>query len=47
MGRWLEHRNNLPPIESLVRAGIVADTIEMAASWTALPRIYHTAVAAP
>jgi alkyldihydroxyacetonephosphate synthase len=46
VGRWLEHRNNLPPIESLVRAGIVADTIEVAASWTALPRIYHTAVAA-
>ncbi len=41
VGRWLEHRNDLPPLESLVRAGIVADTIEVAASWTALPRIYR------
>ncbi len=46
VGRWLEHRNVLPPLESLVRAGIVADTIEIAASWAALPRIYHDALAA-
>ncbi len=41
VGRWLHHRNDLPPLESLVRAGIVADTIEIAASWTALPGIYR------
>ena len=46
VARWLEHRNELPPIESLARAGIVADTIEVAGSWTALPRIYQTAVEA-
>jgi alkyldihydroxyacetonephosphate synthase len=44
VGRWLEHRNELPPLESLVRAGIVADTIEIAASWRALPRIYGAAI---
>jgi alkyldihydroxyacetonephosphate synthase len=43
--RWLEHRNEVPPIESLVRAGIVADTVEVAASWKALPSIYATVVA--
>jgi alkyldihydroxyacetonephosphate synthase len=44
VARWLEHRNVLPPLESLVRGGIIADTIEIAASWTALPRIYRTAL---
>src|SRR5262249_44506750 len=42
--RWFEHRNALPPLESLVRGGIVADTIEIAAAWSALPGIYRTAV---
>jgi alkyldihydroxyacetonephosphate synthase len=45
-GRWLAHRNEVPPLESLVRAGIVADTVEIAGSWQALPRIYEAAVAA-
>ncbi len=45
-GRWLEHRNEVPAIESLVRAGIVADTVEIAGSWRALPRIYESAVEA-
>jgi alkyldihydroxyacetonephosphate synthase len=44
VGRWLEHRNSLPPLESLARAGIVADTIEIAARWGALPGIYRHAV---
>lgn len=43
-GRWLEHRNQIPPLESLVRGGIVADTVEISASWAALPRIYRAAV---
>jgi alkyldihydroxyacetonephosphate synthase len=44
-GRWLEHRNELPPLESLVRAGIVVETVEIAASWTTLTDIYRDAVA--
>jgi alkyldihydroxyacetonephosphate synthase len=44
VGAWLGHRNQLPPLESLIRAGIVADTIEIAASWTALPGIYGDAI---
>jgi alkyldihydroxyacetonephosphate synthase len=42
--RWLEHRNQIPPLESLARAGIVADTVEISASWSALPGIYRTAL---
>jgi alkyldihydroxyacetonephosphate synthase len=42
--RWLEHRNQIPPLESLARAGIVADTVEISASWAALPGIYHAVV---
>jgi alkyldihydroxyacetonephosphate synthase len=41
---WLEHRNNLPPLESLARAGIVADTVEISARWSALPAVYHEAI---
>jgi alkyldihydroxyacetonephosphate synthase len=43
-GAWLEHRNELPPLEDLVRGGIVADTIEVAGSWRALPEIYRRAL---
>ncbi|HEX4864336.1 MAG TPA: FAD-binding oxidoreductase [Acidimicrobiales bacterium] len=41
---WLEERNNVPPLDSLARGGIVADTVEIAARWAALPGIYHDAV---
>jgi alkyldihydroxyacetonephosphate synthase len=44
VGQWLEHRNVLPPLEALVKAGIVADTVEISASWSALPTIYREAV---
>ena len=44
--KWLEHRNNLPALESLLRAGIVADTVEIAGSWRELPGIYARAVGA-
>jgi alkyldihydroxyacetonephosphate synthase len=44
VGRWLDHRFSLPPLESLARAGIVADTIEIAGPWAALPTIYRDAL---
>jgi alkyldihydroxyacetonephosphate synthase len=37
---WLAHRNQVPSLADLADAGIVADTIEMAASWRALTAIY-------
>jgi alkyldihydroxyacetonephosphate synthase len=42
--QWLEHRNQLPSLESLVRAGIIADTVEISASWRSLPAIYRAAM---
>lgn len=44
-GRWLEHRNELPSLESLVRAGIVVETVEIAGTWKVLPSIYRDATA--
>ena len=43
---WLEHRNELPSLESLVRAGIVVETVEIAGTWRALPSIYREATEA-
>ncbi|MHB1930795.1 MAG: FAD-binding oxidoreductase [Acidimicrobiales bacterium] len=44
--RWLAHRNEVPSLSGLAEAGIVADTVEVAAAWSALPAIYEAAVAA-
>jgi alkyldihydroxyacetonephosphate synthase len=44
-GAWLERRNHLPPVADLVRAGLVVDTVEVAARWAALPGVYRDAVA--
>jgi alkyldihydroxyacetonephosphate synthase len=44
--RWLDHRDALPPLEPLAQAGIIADTIEVGASWTVLPGLYRNALAA-
>ncbi len=41
--RWLEHRNDVSALEALVRRGYVVDTMEIAASWRALPAIYERA----
>lgn len=41
---WLEHRNNVADVDSLARGGIVADTVEISARWSALPSIYDRAV---
>ena len=43
-GRWLERRNHLPPVDDLIRGGLVVDTVEIAARWSALPGLYHGAV---
>jgi alkyldihydroxyacetonephosphate synthase len=43
---WLAHRNDTSALGSLVAHGILVDTIEVAASWAVLPRLYDDAVAA-
>jgi alkyldihydroxyacetonephosphate synthase len=42
---WLQHRNQIPPVEDLVRGGLIVDTVEVAGSWRALPAIYRDAIA--
>jgi alkyldihydroxyacetonephosphate synthase len=44
--RWLEHRNDVSALESLVQRGFVVDTMEISAPWRALPIIYERATAA-
>jgi alkyldihydroxyacetonephosphate synthase len=46
VGRWLEHRNDVSALEALISRGFVVDTMEVAAPWAALPRIYEAAVGA-
>jgi alkyldihydroxyacetonephosphate synthase len=46
VARWLEHRNDVSALESVIRHGITLDTIEIAARWSALPRIYEDTTAA-
>jgi alkyldihydroxyacetonephosphate synthase len=46
VGGWLEHRNDVSQLESVVRNGIVVDTFEMAGRWSVLPKIYDEAIAA-
>ena len=45
-GQWLERRNHIPPVAALVRGGLVVDTVEIAAPWSALPVIYRDAIGA-
>jgi alkyldihydroxyacetonephosphate synthase len=44
--RWLGHRNDVSALEALIRREIVVDTIEIAATWTALGPIYDEVRAA-
>ena len=42
--RWLERRNHVSDLEMATRAGLTADTIEIAARWSALPGIYRDVI---
>ncbi len=44
--RWLGHRNDVSALAPLWRAGIVVDTVEVAARWTALPGLYRAVLEA-
>jgi alkyldihydroxyacetonephosphate synthase len=46
VGRWLEHRNDVAALEALVSKGYVVDTMEVAARWAALPKMYAEATEA-
>jgi alkyldihydroxyacetonephosphate synthase len=38
--QWMEHRNDVSALESLVQRGFVVDTMEVAGTWRTLPEIY-------
>ena len=44
--RWMQHRNDVSALEALISRGYVVDTMEVAASWQALPAVYERATAA-
>jgi alkyldihydroxyacetonephosphate synthase len=41
---WLEHRNEVTALEALTSKGFTVDTMEVSASWAALPRVYRAAL---
>jgi alkyldihydroxyacetonephosphate synthase len=43
---WLDKRNDTSALAPLVSSGIVVDTIEVAARWSALPALYESATSA-
>ena len=44
--RWFHHRNDVSALEALTRKGFVVDTMEIAARWRDLPKIYEATCAA-
>lgn len=42
--RWLRHRNDVSALGPLYEAGIVVDTVEVAARWGALPSLYRACI---
>ena len=44
---WMAHRNDVSALEAPISAGLVVDTIEIAARWSALPAIYDEAASPP
>jgi len=44
--RWMQHRNDVSALEALISRGFVVDTMEVSASWAALPAVYERATAA-
>jgi alkyldihydroxyacetonephosphate synthase len=46
VGRWLDHRNNVSQLQTLVQRDVVVDTIEISGPWSRLPDIYTHATAA-
>src|SRR5581483_9858901 len=44
--RWVEHRNDVSALETLVAGGFVVDTMEVAARWRDLPAVTDATLAA-
>lgn len=46
VARWLEHRNDTSALGTAVTGGLVVDTVEIAANWSTLPRLYSEVLGA-
>ena len=46
VGRWLDHRNDTSALQGLTRKGFVVDTMEIAAPWSALAKLFDDVRAA-
>ncbi len=44
--QWFERRNEVPSFRSLIEQGLIVDTIEVAATWSRLPEVYHSVITA-
>jgi alkyldihydroxyacetonephosphate synthase len=44
--KWMHHRNDTSALQALTRKGFVVDTLEIAAPWAALPRVFDDVRAA-
>ncbi|MDP9074029.1 MAG: FAD-binding oxidoreductase, partial [Actinomycetota bacterium] len=42
--RWIEGRQDVSALETVIRHGLTADTVEVAARWSALPGLYQEVV---
>jgi alkyldihydroxyacetonephosphate synthase len=42
--QWLAHRNDVAALEALTSKGFTVDTMEVSASWAALPGVYRAAL---
>ena len=40
LDRWLERRNDVSALGHFIQTGFVVDTMEIAATWSSLPRVY-------
>ena len=46
LDQWMGHRNSVPSWEELLKAGLVVDTIEVAATWDRITPLYEAVTAA-
>ena len=44
--KWMHHRNDTSALQALTRKGLVVDTLEITAPWSALPRVFDKVRAA-
>ena len=44
--QWFQRRNDVPSFRSLIEQGLIVDTIEVGATWSRLPGVYHESIRA-